>query len=228
MREILEKEPNLRILQAEVAQLSISDGRVTGVLLRDGRSIESDAVVVTTGTFLNGLAHVGEAEVQLRPKRRGAVESARRSAADLGAGVEAAEDGTPPRLDGRTIDWSRFEPQSGDADPTPFSFLTARIDRRASPLLYCIYDRGDASRFCARASPGRRCIAGRSKASARVIVRRSRTRSSSSRTNPGIRFFWSRKVWTRMKFMSMGCRPACRSTSRREWSRRFPGWSRRR
>src|SRR5277367_5809073 len=60
MREILEKEPNLRILQAEVAQLSISSGRVTGVLLRDGRSIDSDAVVVTTGTFLNGLAHVGE------------------------------------------------------------------------------------------------------------------------------------------------------------------------
>src|SRR5512136_2908107 len=63
MREILEKEPNLRILQAEVAQLSISGSsprRVTGVMLRDGRSITSDTVVVTTGTFLNGLAHVGE------------------------------------------------------------------------------------------------------------------------------------------------------------------------
>src|SRR6201988_615982 len=60
MREVLEQEPNLRILQAEVAQLLISNGRVTGVLLRDGRQIESDAVVVTTGTFLNGLAHVGE------------------------------------------------------------------------------------------------------------------------------------------------------------------------
>src|SRR6202040_2048754 len=59
MREILEKEPNLRILQAEVAQLSISNGRVGGVLLRDGRTLSGDAVVVTTGTFLNGLAHVG-------------------------------------------------------------------------------------------------------------------------------------------------------------------------
>src|SRR5690242_5626830 len=66
MREILEKEPNLRILQAEVAQLIIlaeSSGgaarRVAGVLLRDGRAIEADAVIVTTGTFLNGLAHVG-------------------------------------------------------------------------------------------------------------------------------------------------------------------------
>src|ERR1700683_2362969 len=60
MREVLEHEPNLRILQAEVAQLVIENCRVTGVLLRDGRTISSDCVVVTTGTFLNGLAHVGE------------------------------------------------------------------------------------------------------------------------------------------------------------------------
>src|SRR6202163_996911 len=59
MRELLEKEPNLRILQAEVAQLAISGGRVRGVLLRDGRTVDSATVVVTTGTFLNGLAHVG-------------------------------------------------------------------------------------------------------------------------------------------------------------------------
>src|ERR1700739_26928 len=63
MREVLEREPNLRILQAEVAELVIEQSherRVTGVLLRDGRTISSDAVIITTGTFLNGLAHVGE------------------------------------------------------------------------------------------------------------------------------------------------------------------------
>src|SRR6202021_1424396 len=60
MRAVLEREPNLRILQAEVAQLVLENARVTGVLLRDGRTIPSDFVVVTTGTFLNGLAHVGE------------------------------------------------------------------------------------------------------------------------------------------------------------------------
>src|SRR5579871_4827107 len=59
MREILEKEPNLRIIQAEVGQLALSGRRVTGVVLRDGRTIDAEAVVVTTGTFLNGLAHVG-------------------------------------------------------------------------------------------------------------------------------------------------------------------------
>src|SRR5271156_5956837 len=63
MREFLEREPNLRILQAEVAELLISDSRVTGVQLRDGRSLQCEAVVVTTGTFLNGLAHIGEAKV---------------------------------------------------------------------------------------------------------------------------------------------------------------------
>src|SRR5579864_4992426 len=61
MREVLEKEPNLRIKQAEVAALCIEERRVTGVQLRDGRSIQAAAVIVTTGTFLNGLAHVGEA-----------------------------------------------------------------------------------------------------------------------------------------------------------------------
>src|SRR5487761_2656609 len=60
MRELLEKEPNLRILQAEVAQLILAGRRVIGVQLRDGRSLSSSAVVVTTGTFLNGLAHIGE------------------------------------------------------------------------------------------------------------------------------------------------------------------------
>src|SRR5215211_8008453 len=60
MREVLEKEPNLRILQAEVASLRLNGRSVTGVLLRDGRTLAAKAVVVTTGTFLNGLAHVGE------------------------------------------------------------------------------------------------------------------------------------------------------------------------
>src|SRR5271168_2412133 len=60
MRQVLENEPNLRILQAEVASLVIQQGRASGVLLRDGRSLSSDAVIITTGTFLNGLAHVGE------------------------------------------------------------------------------------------------------------------------------------------------------------------------
>src|SRR5260221_2693506 len=70
MRELLEQEPNLRIVQAEVAQLMITSGRVRGVALRVGRSVESDTVVVTTGTFLNGLAHVGEQTYACGPRRQ--------------------------------------------------------------------------------------------------------------------------------------------------------------
>jgi tRNA uridine 5-carboxymethylaminomethyl modification enzyme len=133
MREILEKEPNLRILQAEVAQLSISGGRVRGVLLRDGRTVESGAVVVTTGTFLNGLAHVGEQKINCGRSGEAPSNLLGEQLRTLGLEWKRLKTGTPPRLDGRTIDWSRFEPQHGDPEPTPFSFLTKRIDRAQVP-----------------------------------------------------------------------------------------------
>ena len=136
MREILEKEPNIRILQAEVAQLLISDGppRVTrGVLLRDGRALESDAVVVTTGTFLNGLAHVGEQTFSCGRSGEAPSNLLGDQLRTLGLEWKRLKTGTPPRLDGRTIDWSRFEPQYGDREPTPFSFLTPKIEREQVP-----------------------------------------------------------------------------------------------
>src|SRR6266851_1566860 len=132
MREILEKEPNLRILQAEVARLLISDPpmrQVCGVLLRDGRTVESEAVVVTTGTFLNGLAHVGEQKYSCGRNGEAPSQLLGNQLRTLGLQWTRLKTGTPPRLDGRTIDWSCFEPQEGDAVPTPFSFLTERIDR---------------------------------------------------------------------------------------------------
>jgi tRNA uridine 5-carboxymethylaminomethyl modification enzyme len=129
MREILEKEPNLRILQAEVAQLSMADGRVTGVLLRDGRLIQSETVVVTTGTFLNGLAHVGEEKYSCGRSGEAPSNLLGDQLRTLGLEWKRLKTGTPPRLDGRTIDWSRFEAQAGDVNPTPFSFMTPRIDR---------------------------------------------------------------------------------------------------
>src|SRR5436190_4837249 len=133
MREILEKEPNLRILQAEVAQLAISSGRVTGVLLRDGRTLSSDTVVVTTGTFLNGLAHVGEQTFSCGRSGEAPSNLLGDQLRTLGLEWKRLKTGTPPRLDGRTIEWSRFEPQHGDAEPTPFSFLTTKIVREQVP-----------------------------------------------------------------------------------------------
>ncbi|MBS1825281.1 MAG: tRNA uridine-5-carboxymethylaminomethyl(34) synthesis enzyme MnmG [Acidobacteria bacterium] len=134
MREMLEKEANLRILQAEVASLWIEGGRVMGVYLRDGRSVGGHAVVVTTGTFLNGLAHVGESRYSCGRNGEAPSNLLGDELRNLGLQWTRLKTGTPPRLDGRTIDWSRFEPQEGDAEPTPFSFLTDKIDR---PQIRC-------------------------------------------------------------------------------------------
>lgn len=136
MREVLENEPNLRIVQAEVAHLSITGGpqrRVTGVELRDGRTLQAEAVVVTTGTFLNGLAHVGEQKYSCGRSGEAPSNLLGDQLRSLGLNWTRLKTGTPPRLDGRTIDWSRFEPQHGDPNPTPFSFTTKRIEREQVP-----------------------------------------------------------------------------------------------
>src|ERR1700719_1316577 len=136
MREVLESQPNLRIVQAEVARLVIADGpqrRVTGVELRDGRVLDAEAVVITTGTFLNGLAHVGEQTYSCGRSGEAPSNLLGDQLRLLGLEWKRLKTGTPPRLDGRTIDWSCFEAQAGDADPTPFSFLTAKIGRPQVP-----------------------------------------------------------------------------------------------
>jgi tRNA uridine 5-carboxymethylaminomethyl modification enzyme len=131
MREMLEKEPNLRIKQAEVADLLIdhSPRRVTGVRMCDGRQIEARAVIVTTGTFLNGLAHVGEMTYRCGRNGEAPSQLLGNQLRTLGLKWTRLKTGTPPRLDGRTIDWTQFERQPGDAIPIPFSFLTKSIDR---------------------------------------------------------------------------------------------------
>lgn len=133
MRAILEEEPNLRMVQAEVASLLFTGDqpqRVGGVELRDGRSISAPTVIVTTGTFLNGLAHVGETKYTCGRSGEPPSQLLGDQLRGLGLRWTRLKTGTPPRLDGRTIDWSKFEPQPGDPEPTPFSFLTEKIDRR--------------------------------------------------------------------------------------------------
>ena len=129
MREVLEQEPNLRILQAEVAALDIEGGRVRGVLLRDGRNLPAEAVIVTTGTFLNGLAHIGEQQYGCGRNGEAPSQLLGDQLRQSGLRWMRLKTGTPPRLDGRTIDWNKFEPQEGDIEPTPFSFITERIVR---------------------------------------------------------------------------------------------------
>jgi tRNA uridine 5-carboxymethylaminomethyl modification enzyme len=142
MRQVLESEPNLRIKQAEVVDLLLGSAavrggpagetpapHVRGIRLRDGRTVEAGTVVVTTGTFLNGLIHCGEQQYPAgRSGEPPAVllgEALRR----LGFEMGRLKTGTPPRLDARTIDFSPFQIQPGDPIPTPFSFRTKAISQ---------------------------------------------------------------------------------------------------
>lgn len=129
MKEILENEPNLRIKQAEVAALLMENGQANGVVLRDGRKIRSGAVIVTTGTFLNGLAHVGDQKYSCGRNGEAPSQLLGDQLRSSGMAWTRLKTGTPPRLDARSIDWSQFEKQPGDEVPTPFSFMTEKIDR---------------------------------------------------------------------------------------------------
>jgi len=130
MQDALRQTLNLTIIEGEVDDLSLAARQVTGIRLRDGRAFESAAVVLTTGTFLRGLIHIGERQIPA-----GRVGEA--PAFGLSATLERAgftlgrlKTGTPPRLDGTTIDWAAVEAQPGDDPPEPFSTLTARILNR--------------------------------------------------------------------------------------------------
>jgi tRNA uridine 5-carboxymethylaminomethyl modification enzyme len=134
VQDLLLEQPTLTVIEAEVDDLRIVDGRVAGVRLGDGRELAARAVVITTGTFLRGLIHIGETRVPAgRVGERAAVGLAE-TLARLGFALGRLKTGTPPRIDGRTIDWGAVEMQPGDEPPTPFSFMTARI---TTPQIGC-------------------------------------------------------------------------------------------
>ena len=162
MRELLEAQPNLKIKQAEVSDVIVqqslvdsrpsfadsnedagsspndqrrtTNDRITGILLRDGRRVSAQAVIITTGTFLNGLIHCGEQQYPAGRSGEPAAVLLGESLKKLGLRGCRLKTGTPPRLDGRTIDWTRFERQPGDEDPTPFSFRTRRVAHHDSQV----------------------------------------------------------------------------------------------
>lgn len=129
MRQLLEREPNLEIKQAEAVGLPTAEGRIRGVELLDGRTLAAAAVIVTTGTFLNGLAHIGERSYPAGRSGEPASVMLGEVLRNQGFRCRRLKTGTPPRLDGRTIAWEAFEVQPGDPEPTPFSFGTESIDR---------------------------------------------------------------------------------------------------
>jgi tRNA uridine 5-carboxymethylaminomethyl modification enzyme len=127
VREVLARTSNLAVEGGEVADLILHDGRVAGVVLADGREIRSGSVVLTTGTFLRGLIHIGEQKVDAG--RMGEAPSAGLSVtlARAGLALGRLKTGTPPRLAGSTISWGQVEMQPGDDPPEFFSTLTETI-----------------------------------------------------------------------------------------------------
>src|SRR6201996_3743004 len=135
MRQVLEAQPNLHIRQAEVVDLVLEEDAsgyrtLRGLKLRDGRTVVARAVVITTGTFLNGLIHCGEENYPAGRSGEAPSVLLGESLKKLGLRGCRLKTGTPPRLDGRSIDWSKFAEQPGDADPTPFSFRTTTLPQR--------------------------------------------------------------------------------------------------
>jgi tRNA uridine 5-carboxymethylaminomethyl modification enzyme len=131
MAELLAELPGLDIVEGAVEDLVLDGhGRVAGLTLGDGRAIAAGRVVLTTGTFLGGLIHIGREKIPAG--RVGEAPSHGLSATLRRAGfaLRRLKTGTPPRLDGATIDWAGLDVQHGDEPPQPFSFLTARITTR--------------------------------------------------------------------------------------------------
>ncbi len=133
MRKVLEAQPGLEIIEAEVSGLVLDGNTLHGVTLRDGRELRARATVITTGTFLNGLIHCGEQQYPAGRSGEPPAIMLGEALKQLGLRGTRLKTGTPPRLDGRTIDWSKFTVQPGDADPTPFSFRTKRIQQSQVP-----------------------------------------------------------------------------------------------
>jgi tRNA uridine 5-carboxymethylaminomethyl modification enzyme len=122
--------PNLTVIEGEADDLEIVGDRVAGVRLADGRYLPAGAVVLTTGTFLRGLIHIGERQTPAGRVGEAPALGLSATLERIGFALGRLKTGTPPRLDGTTIDWASLEMQPGDEPPEPFSVLTERIDTR--------------------------------------------------------------------------------------------------
>jgi len=134
MQAAIKATPNLDVIEAEADDLVVRDGCVVGVRLADGRDIGAGAVVLTTGTFLRGLIHIGEKQIPAGRVGEAPAMGLSGTLERAGLALGRLKTGTPPRLDGTTIDWHALEMQPGDVPPEPFSVLTERI---TTPQIEC-------------------------------------------------------------------------------------------
>jgi tRNA uridine 5-carboxymethylaminomethyl modification enzyme len=134
MQEAITATANLTVIEGEADDLIITGGQVAGLKLADGRSVTAGAVVLTTGTFLRGLIHIGEKQTPAGRVGEAPAVGLSLTLERLGFALGRLKTGTPPRIDGTTIDWGALEMQPGDEPPEPFSVLTARI---TNPQIQC-------------------------------------------------------------------------------------------
>jgi tRNA uridine 5-carboxymethylaminomethyl modification enzyme len=134
MQAAIRETANLTVVEGEADDLLVQDGRVKGIRLADGRILGAGALVLTTGTFLRGLIHIGERQIPAGRVGEAPAMGLSGALERVGLALGRLKTGTPPRLDGRTIDWASLEMQPGDEPPEPFSTLTTRIE---NPQIQC-------------------------------------------------------------------------------------------
>ncbi|MDW6024482.1 tRNA uridine-5-carboxymethylaminomethyl(34) synthesis enzyme MnmG [Mesorhizobium sp. BAC0120] len=130
MRAAIDSQPKLTVVEGEVVDLSIAEGRVAGVAMADGRLLSCGAVVLTTGTFLRGLIHIGERKFPAGRMNEKASVGLSGTFVRAGFKLGRLKTGTPPRLDGRSIDWASLDMQAADEVPAFFSLMTDRLANR--------------------------------------------------------------------------------------------------
>ncbi len=134
MQELISAQDNLTVVEGGASDIRVTDGAITGVILGDGRALTCATVVLTTGTFLNGLIHIGEKKIPAGRMGENPALGLSDTLRGLGFAVGRLKTGTPPRLDGRTIDWQSLDMQSADEEPVPFSLMTDKI---TTPQIDC-------------------------------------------------------------------------------------------
>jgi tRNA uridine 5-carboxymethylaminomethyl modification enzyme len=134
MQRAVAEQPNLDVIEAEVADLDIRGGQLNAVILADGRRLACGAAVLTTGTFLRGLIHIGERKIVAGRMNEQATQGLSATMTRAGFRLGRLKTGTPPRLDGRTIDWAALDRQAADDEPVPFSLMTDCI---GNPQIDC-------------------------------------------------------------------------------------------
>ena len=216
----VERQENLSLRQEMVESIVVEDGRAVGVACRGGgrlprRRRRPDHRDVPPGPD----AHRRGQDAR-RPRRRTWPRSGlSQSLLSLGFELRRFKTGTPPRLNGRTIDFARLERQPGDDEPVPFSFLTDSIAAAAARLPHHLHQPGGPRDHPRQPPPGADVFRADPAARGRATARRSRTRSSGSPTASSTRSSWSPRGGTRSNTTATASRPACRGTSRRRSSR---------